>query len=65
MKIIFEAGDFVTVKDSFEAGRAANCTLRLISKQGTTWKGVVEESFDEVVHGETVSVEEKFLSPEF
>ena len=64
MKIVFESGDFVMVADNMHAGRAANCVLRLTTKKGDTWTGIVEEGFDETVEGETISVEEKFLSPE-
>ena len=65
MKIVFEAGDFVIVEDSMQAGRAANCTLKLISKKGDTWTGVVVEGFDEVQDGDTITVKEQFIHPAF
>ena len=49
MKIVFESGDFVMVADNMHAGRAANCVLRLTTKKGDTWTGIVEEGFDETV----------------
>lgn len=65
MKIVFESGDFVIVEDNMHAGPAANCVLRLTSKKGDTWTGIVEEGFDEVQAGDTVSVEERFIHPAF
>lgn len=65
MKIVFESGDFVMVEDNMHAGRAANCMLRLTSKKGDTWRGIVEEGFDETKVGETVLVEERFIHPAF
>ena len=65
MKIVFEHDDFVMVHDNIEAGPAANCMLRLISKSGSTWVGKVEEGFDETREGQLVSVEERFLHPAF
>ena len=44
MKIVFEHDDFVMVQDSIEAGPAANCMLRLISKQTVDTAEIFDET---------------------